>query len=69
MGELGAALKIALTAPPIDGRANEACIEFLAELLELPRSSITILSGQTSRNKVVQVTGLSSDTLRQRLEL
>ena len=67
-GEFGEALKIALTAPPIDGRANEACIEFLAELLDLPRSSIAIISGHTSRNKVVRVTGLSSDTLRQRLQ-
>ena len=68
VGELGEALKIALTAPPIDGRANQACIEFLAELLDLPRSSLAIISGHSSRNKVVRVTGLSSDTLRQRLQ-
>ena len=68
VGELGEALKIALTAPPSDGRANEACIEFLAGLLDLPRSSIAIISGHTGRNKVVRVTGLSLDTLRQRLQ-
>ena len=67
VGELGEALKIALTAPPIDGRANEACIEFLAELLGVPRSSVAIISGHGSRNKVVRVTGLALDTLRQRL--
>ena len=48
VGELGDALKIALTAPPVDGRANEACIEFLAEAFDVPRSSVTIVSGQNS---------------------
>ena len=59
VGELGDALKIALAAPPVDGRANEACIEFFADLLDVPRSSITIASGQSSRNKVIRVTGIS----------
>lgn len=68
VGEIGEALKIALAAPPMDGRANEACIEFLADLVDVPRSSIAIISGHTSRNKVVRVAGLSSDTLRQRLQ-
>jgi uncharacterized protein (TIGR00251 family) len=67
VGELGDALKIALTAPPVDGRANDACIEFFAELLDLPRSSVTIASGQSSRNKVIRVTGLSVDELTKRL--
>ena len=56
-GELGDALKVSLTAPPVDGRANEACIEFFAKLLKVPRSSVTIASGQTSRNKVIRVAG------------
>jgi uncharacterized protein (TIGR00251 family) len=67
MGELGDALKLALTAPPVDGRANEACIEFFANLLDVPRSSITIASGEASRNKVVRVAGLSADEVRRRL--
>jgi uncharacterized protein (TIGR00251 family) len=66
-GELGDALKVALTAPPIDGRANAACIEFFANLLEVPRSSVTIASGVTSRNKVIRVAGLSAEQLRKRL--
>ncbi len=45
-GQLGDAIKLSLTAPPIEGRANEACIEFLANLLKLPLSSVTIASGQ-----------------------
>jgi hypothetical protein len=67
-GEIGAALKLSLTAPPLEGRANEACIEFLANLLEVPRSSITIASGQSSRNKVVRVTGLSAVEVQKRLQ-
>ncbi len=66
-GELGDALKLSLTAPPVEGRATEACIEFLANLLKVPRSSVTIASGQNSRNNVIRVAGLSSDELRKRL--
>jgi uncharacterized protein (TIGR00251 family) len=68
-GEVGDALKISLTAPPIEGRANQACIEFLANLLDVPRSSITIASGQASRRKVIRVAGLPADEIRKRLEL
>jgi uncharacterized protein len=67
-GEVGDALKLALTAPPVDGKANEACIEFLAKLLKVPRSSVTIAAGLTSRNKVIRVAGLSAEELRQRLK-
>ncbi len=68
-GELGDALKLALTAPPADGKANEACVEFFAKLLQVPRSSVTIAAGQTSRNKVIRVTGLSAEEVRQRLKI
>lgn len=66
-GEVGDALKVALTAPPVDGKANEACIDFFAKLLNVPRSSVTIASGQTSRNKVIRVAGLSAEELKMRL--
>jgi hypothetical protein len=66
-GEVGDALKLSLTAPPIDGKANNACIDFFAKLLKLPRSSITIAAGQTSRNKVIRVAGLSAAEVRERL--
>lgn len=66
-GELGEAVKIALTAPPVEGKANEACISFLAELLAVPRSSITIAAGETSRNKVIRVSGVSATKLEERL--
>ena len=67
LGEIGEALKIALTAPPVEGRANEACVAFLAELLDLPRSSIAIAAGHSSRNKTIRVTGLSAAEVERKL--
>ncbi|HZD94695.1 MAG TPA: DUF167 domain-containing protein [Candidatus Sulfotelmatobacter sp.] len=66
-GTIGDALKLAVTAPPVEGRANQAVIEFFADLFEIPRSSVTIASGETSRNKVVRITGLSQAVVEQRL--
>jgi uncharacterized protein (TIGR00251 family) len=66
-GISGEALKLALSAPPIEGRANAACIDFLARLLGVSRSSIEIVSGAGSRNKVVRVAGLTAEVVRQRL--
>jgi uncharacterized protein (TIGR00251 family) len=66
-GELGGASKLSLTSPPVEGRANEACIEFFAKLLKVPRSSVTIASGQTSRQKVIRVSGLSAEEVRRRI--
>ncbi|MGC2183782.1 MAG: DUF167 domain-containing protein [Terriglobales bacterium] len=66
-GELGEALKLSLTAPPVEGKANAACIEFLANLLKVPRSSVTIASGLGSRRKVIRVSGVSADEVRKRL--
>ncbi len=60
LSQHGDALKIALTAPPVDGKANEALIAFIAEALSLPRARISLLSGQTSRSKVLRVTGKSA---------
>jgi len=68
-GELGDALKVSLTAPPVEGKANEGCIDFFAKLLEVPRSSITIAAGQTSRNKVIRVIGLSVTEIEKRLNI
>ncbi len=68
-GEVGDALKISLTAPPADGRANDACIEFFANLLKVSRSSVTIASGEASRNKVIRITGLSPEEVRKRIGL
>ena len=67
VGEIGEALKVALTAPPVEGRANDACIQFLAAFLNVPRASVTITAGQTSRKKVIRVADLSAEELRRRL--
>ena len=66
-GAVGDAIKLALTAPPIDGRANAACIDFFAKFLNVPRSSISIAAGQSSRRKVIRVAGLSAHELGKRL--
>lgn len=56
----GDALKIRLAAPPVDGKANEALIRFLADVLDLPKSAVILKSGQTSRRKVLEVSGSDS---------
>ena len=68
-GEVGDALKVSLTSPPVDGRANEACIDFFAKLLKVSRSSVTIAAGESSRNKVIRVSGLKAEEIRSRLGL
>ena len=68
-GEVGDALKLALTAPPVDGKANDACIEFFANLLKVSRSSVTIASGASRRNKVIRIAGLSAEEVRRRMEM
>ena len=69
VGTVGGALKVSLAAPPVDGKANEACIEFFAKLLKVPRSSVTIAAGQTSRNKVIRIVGLTAEEVKTRLSL
>ena len=54
-GEHGDALKIRLAAPPVDGKANAALLEFIADKLGVAKSAVTLKSGQTSRRKVVEV--------------
>ena len=55
----GEALKIRLAAPPVDGKANEALIRFIADTLGLAKSAVSLKSGQTSRRKVMEVHGAS----------
>ena len=67
LGEHSGALKVAVTAPPADGRANEALVEVLREWLGVKRSQVELLSGQTSRNKVFLVRGVTADALASRI--
>jgi hypothetical protein len=62
----GGGFKIRLTAPPVDGAANEALIRFLADALSVPKSQVEIVSGHTSRDKVVRING-TSDAEAERL--
>ena len=64
---LGSELKIRVTAPPVDSAANEALVRFLADRLELPRSAVQIVRGETSRHKIIGVRGLSPDQVERRL--
>jgi len=60
-GELDGALKVRLAAPPVDGEANDELIRLLARLFDLPRSRVALLAGQTSKNKLVSVSGISRE--------
>lgn len=61
------ALKVSLTTPPTDGRANHALVAFLAEILHIPRARITLLTGAASRSKTLRIAGLSAIELRSTL--
>ena len=67
VGVHGDALKVRLTAPPVDGAANAALIELLASTFDVPARAITIRSGSSSRTKVVELDGMSVERVRQLL--
>jgi uncharacterized protein (TIGR00251 family) len=67
LGEQAGALKVAVTAPPQDGRANKALLEVLREVLGLKRSQVELLGGETSRDKRFLIRGLSPTELTSRV--
>jgi uncharacterized protein len=67
VGWLGEALKVKVHAPPVEGRANDRLCEFLAETLGLPRRAVTLLRGDTSRQKLVRIDGLTLPETKARL--
>lgn len=67
-GLAGDALKVAIQAPPEKGKANDELVRFLAKALGLRRPQVTLVKGDTSRDKVVRIEGLSVDALRAALE-
>ncbi len=70
VGELsGGVLRIRLTAPPLENRANEALVRFLAGALDVPRASVEIVAGDRGRNKIVRVHGIAPAELYSRLGL
>jgi uncharacterized protein (TIGR00251 family) len=66
-GKVGDAFKLSLTAPPLEGRANAACIEFFAKMFAVPRSSVTIASGEKGRTKVIRIAGIGAERVHQLL--
>ncbi len=60
-------LKVRLTAPPVDGAANEALLTLLAQRLGLPKRDIHIIQGATGRHKIVEITGMTLEELEQRI--
>ena len=66
-GRLGDAWKLSLAAPPVDGKANDECVRFFAELAGVPRSRVRIVTGLTSRLKVVEIEGVPQEDLERLL--
>lgn len=64
IGEVDGVLRLRVTAPPLEGRANEACLRLLARVLDLPISRLQIAAGQHGRIKTIRVAGASADLLR-----
>ena len=62
-GEMGGALKVRLQAPAVEDRANEALVEFLAQLLKTPRSAVRILGGERSRTKRLEIRGVTQQQI------
>jgi uncharacterized protein (TIGR00251 family) len=67
-GEHSGALKVAVTAPAVEGKANQALVEALRDLLNLKRSQIQLLSGETRRDKCVLITGIARADLESRIQ-
>ena len=67
VGFANGVLKIKVAAPPVKGKANEALIAFLSKVLGISKGSLSIVSGHTSRNKVIAIAGLSQDEIIKRL--
>jgi uncharacterized protein (TIGR00251 family) len=68
-GRIGDAWKLSLAAPPVDGKANDECVRYLAEFAGVPRSRVRIVMGLTSRVKVVEIEGVLQEDLERRLSV
>ena len=60
-GRMGDAWKLDLAAPPVEGKANDECVRFLAELVGVPRARVRVVTGLTSRTKVVEIEGVTQE--------
>ena len=66
-GRIGEVWKLDLAAPPVDGKANQACVRFFAELAGVPQSHVRIVLGLTNRTKVIEIDGASQELVESRL--
>ena len=64
LGWEGDTLRVKITAPPVEGAANKACVEFIADGLGIKRGQVSIISGDKSRDKVLKITGMSEEAVR-----
>jgi hypothetical protein len=67
VGVHNGAIKVSLTAPPVEGAANKALVEFLAKVLEVPKGAVRIISGENSRHKIVAVAGVGAEATLKKL--
>jgi uncharacterized protein (TIGR00251 family) len=67
-GLYGNRLKLSLTAPPVEGAANDACLRLLADLLEVSRSRLSLIKGSKARHKLVCIANTSTEEVRARLQ-
>ena len=67
-GKFGEAYKLQLGAPPVDGKANEECVRFFAELMGVPKASVRVVIGLTSRWKIVEIDGVAQEAVDKALE-
>ena len=67
-GRFGEAWKLDLAAPPVDGKANEECVRYFAELAGVPRGNVRVVTGASNRMKLIEVLGIEQAELEKRLE-
>jgi uncharacterized protein (TIGR00251 family) len=66
-GRIGDAWKLDMAAPPVDGKANEACVRFFASLAGVPQPRVRIVLGLSNRTNVIEIDGASQETLESKL--
>ena len=67
-GAFGETVKVAVSSPPVDGKANAQLLGFLSDLLGLPKSALQLVAGASGRDKTVLISGLAPDAVRQKME-
>ena len=63
-GKIGEAYKMDVASAPVSGRANKACIDYLAEVLHVPKSTVRIISGASARMKVFEIDGVKEEAVK-----